>query len=103
MPTGAGKAGVLVHAPTTVCAPSGSYRHMRAMSVPSTRPASAVTAANTCSGGAARATSVATRRSAACSSANPRSSSAHVETVRSIARIIRPGQLLIDTGEPGVQ
>jgi len=40
----------------------------------SSRPASAVMAANTSSGGTARATSVATRRSAACSPANPRSS-----------------------------
>ena len=43
-------------------------------SAESTRPTSAVTAANTSSGGAARATRVAIRRSAACSSANPRSS-----------------------------
>ena len=37
-------------------------------------PTSAVTAAKTSSGGTPRATSVATRRSAACSSANPRNS-----------------------------
>ena len=54
--------------------PSGSYRLMPVTSAASTRPASAATAANTSSGGAPRATSVATRRSAACSSANPRSS-----------------------------
>ncbi len=47
---------------------------MRARSAESARPASAVTAANTSSGGAPRATSVATRRNAACSSANLRSS-----------------------------
>ena len=61
-------------APTTVIAPSGWYRLRVVKSTPSTRPASAVTAANTSSGGVPRATSVATRRSAACSSANPRSS-----------------------------
>ena len=65
---------VLDHAPTTVAAPSGSYRLMVVKSAASSRPASSVTAANTSSGGAARATSVATRRSAACSSAKPRSS-----------------------------
>ena len=57
-----------------VAVPSGSYRIMPAWSAPSSRPTSSVTAANTSSGGAARATSVATRRSAACSSAKPRSS-----------------------------
>ena len=65
---------MLLQTPTTVAASSGSYRLMIVPSAESTRPTSAVTAANTSCGGAARATSVATRRSAACSSANPRSS-----------------------------
>ena len=56
-------------APTTVAVRSGSYRIMDVWSASSTRRTSSVTAANTSSGGAARATSVATRRSATCSSA----------------------------------
>ena len=54
--------------------PSGSNRSRTLRSAESSRPASAVTASKTSSGDAARATRVATRRSAACSSANPRSS-----------------------------
>jgi hypothetical protein len=67
---------VLVHAPrrTTVASLSPSYRLRNVNSTERSCPTSAVTAANTLSGGAARATTVATRRSAACSSAWPRSS-----------------------------
>ncbi len=68
MPTGKSAPGP-VHVPTNVSVPSASYRAITATSAASARPASAVTAANTSSGGAARATSVATRRNAACSSA----------------------------------
>ncbi len=60
--------------PTIVYAPSGSYLFMLVLSASSTRPASSVTAANTSSGAAARATITATRRSAACSSAKLRCS-----------------------------
>ena len=60
---------LLLHAATTSTAPSGSYRLIAAWPAPSSRPASSVTAVNTSPGGAARATSTATRRSAACSSA----------------------------------
>ncbi len=75
MPTANGRPGSrLAQPPTTITAPSGSYRLKTVKSTSSSRPASAATAANTSSGGAARATSVATRRSAACSSAKPRSS-----------------------------
>jgi hypothetical protein len=75
VPTGKGTAVPgLVHAPTAVCVPSASYRVMIATSGESTRPTSAVTVANTSSGAVARATRVAIRRSAACSSAKPRSS-----------------------------
>ena len=75
VPTGKGMAlPVLAHPPMAAAMPSGSYRLMPVTSAASTRPASAATAAKTSSGGAARATSVATRRSAACSSANSRSS-----------------------------
>ena len=46
LPTGTGAARpVLVHAPTTVASPSGSYRIKLVWSVPSTRPTSAVIAA----------------------------------------------------------
>jgi hypothetical protein len=45
---------------------------MTVQSVGNSRATSSVTAANTSSGGALRATSVATRRNAACSSASPR-------------------------------
>ena len=65
---------MLVHAPTIVAASSASYRLRSVTSEDSSRATSAVTASNTSSGGAARATSVATRRSAACSSAWLRSS-----------------------------
>ena len=75
VPNGTGTAApVLAQVATSVSAPSGSYRLMPVVSASSSCPASTVTAANTSSGGAARATSVATRRSAACSSANLRSS-----------------------------
>ena len=47
---------------------------MLVWTVPSSRPTSPATAVNTSSGDAPPATRVATRRSAACSSANPRSS-----------------------------
>jgi hypothetical protein len=50
--------------------PSGSKRAMAATSTGTSRANSSVTAANTCSGVAPCATSVATRRSAACSSAS---------------------------------
>ncbi len=73
VPTGT-VAPALAQVPTIVYPPSASYRPMPVRSASSSRPASAVTAANTSSGGAARATSVATRRSAACSWANSRSS-----------------------------
>ena len=67
LPTGTGGARpVLVHAPTTVASPSGSYRIKLVWSVPSTRPTSAVIAAKVSAGEAPSATSVATRRSAAC-------------------------------------
>ena len=59
----------LLHAPRTVTVPSGSYRDTVVRSVLGSRPASAATAANTFSGGAPLATRVATRRSAASSSA----------------------------------
>ena len=48
-------------APTTGASPSGSYRHSSVDSQLIICPASAATAANTSSGGAARATRVATR------------------------------------------
>ena len=54
----------------TVASPSGSYRHSIVDSHPISCPASAATAANTSAGGAAWATSVAIRRSAACSRAS---------------------------------
>jgi len=58
---------VALHLASTRTPPSGSYRHIIVKSVPSSRPASSVTAANTSAGGVACATSVTTRRSAACS------------------------------------
>src|ERR1700739_4778485 len=66
LPTGKG-ALALVHDATIVAVPSGLNRASVARSAPSTHPASSATAANTASGGVPRATSVATRRSAACS------------------------------------
>ena len=70
VPTGWGRAApVLVHPPSIVTRPPGSYRATVVRPAPSSRPASAATAANTSSGGGPPATSVATRRSAACSSA----------------------------------
>src|ERR1700739_3433830 len=66
LPTGKG-ALALGHDATSVAVPSGLNRASVARSAPSTRPASSATAANTASGGVPRATSVATRRSAACS------------------------------------
>jgi hypothetical protein len=70
LPTGiVAAAPVLVHAPTTVTESRGSYRIESATSTPSSRPASAATAAKTFSGGAAWATSIATLRKAACSPA----------------------------------
>jgi len=48
---------------------------MSAKSTESNRPTSSTTAANTSSAGTPRATSVATRRNAACSSVSTRSSS----------------------------
>src|SRR3954453_18545385 len=58
---------VLLHVATNLAAPSGSYWVIHAGWAPSSRPASSATAANTSAGVADRATSVATRRSAACS------------------------------------
>jgi len=76
VPTGTGTAlPVRLHAPRTVPAPSGSYRDTPVKSAPSSRPASSATAAKTSLGDAPRATITATRRSAACSPANPPSSS----------------------------
>jgi hypothetical protein len=70
LPTESGDAApLLVHTPSTVTESPGSYRIESAASAPSSRPASAATAAKTSCGAAAWATSVATRRSAACSSA----------------------------------
>ena len=60
---------------TRVVAPSGSRRTMTVPSAPRTLLASSATAANTSAGGSPRATRVATRRRAACSSAIRRSSS----------------------------
>jgi hypothetical protein len=56
--------------PMTVASPSGSYRHSIVDPHPISCPASAATAANTSAGGAAWVTSVAIRRSAACSRAS---------------------------------
>ena len=58
-----------------VASPFASNRMIDVMSAPNSAPISSATAANTFADGAARATSVATRRSAACSSATRRSSS----------------------------
>ena len=66
---------VLLQAPSTVTRLPGSYLATAARSVASSRPASSATAPNTSSGGVPLATSVATRRSAACSSASARNSS----------------------------
>src|SRR5215207_6936469 len=53
LPTGVGGAApVLVHAPTIVAVPAESYRLITVTSAASTRPTSAVTAANTSSAGA---------------------------------------------------
>jgi hypothetical protein len=59
---------------TNVAVPSGSYLIILAMTPPECRSASLVAAANTASGGAPRATSMARRRSAAWVSASSRSS-----------------------------
>ena len=49
---------------------SGSYRPMVTRSAPRSRPVSSATAPNTPAGGSPCATKIATRRSAACSSAS---------------------------------
>ena len=65
---------MLLQAPTDTCASSGSHRLRIVKSTSSSRPTSSATTANTASGDTPPATSVATRRSAACSSAWLRSS-----------------------------
>ena len=60
---------------TSVAVPSSSYRIILAVPLPKCRRASLVAAANTASGGSPRATSVASRRSAAWVSASLRSCS----------------------------
>ena len=62
-----------LHEPTAMV-PSGSYRATIVDSAAKRRPTSSATVANIAVGGAPRATSAATRRSAACSSATRRSS-----------------------------
>jgi len=76
-PSGSAKGLVpgLSQEPTTVAVPSGSNRDTAVVSASSTCPVSAATEANTSDGETPRATSVATRRKAACSSATRRSSS----------------------------
>jgi hypothetical protein len=66
LPTGK-TAAELPHAATKVTSPLGSQRLMSAQSTPSSRPTSCVIAAKTSSGAAPHATTVATRRNAACS------------------------------------
>ncbi len=61
---------VALQAAIAVAVPSGSYRAMCAAATPSSRPTSRATAAKSAAGGTPRATSVATRRRAACSSAS---------------------------------
>ena len=74
-PTGTGGgAPVLVQVPTTSSVPSGSKRSKIARSAASRAPTSPATAAKTSCGGAAWATSTATRRNAACSPAIRRDS-----------------------------
>ena len=69
VPTGT-PPGDALQLPIAVAAPSPSYLPTTVMSVSSSLPTSIATASKTSPGGASRATSVATRRSAACSSAS---------------------------------
>ena len=73
VPTAKGTAAPLAHAPTATAVPSGSYRPI-AVSRRQHPPGLRGDRGEHLLDGAARATSVATRRSAACSAAKPRSS-----------------------------
>ena len=74
VPTASSASPLRLHAAIAVTVRSGSKRSMRASSASHRSPTSRVTASNTSVVGTACATSVATRRSAACSSASPPSS-----------------------------
>jgi hypothetical protein len=67
LPTAGRSAPLRLQAATTVTVPSGSKRSRRARSASHWSPTSRVTASNTSAGATALATSVATRRRAACS------------------------------------
>ena len=69
VPSGGGSHGVSDCA-TSVAVPSGSKRSIPTASTSKTRATSSATATKSSTGEASRATSVATRRSAACSSAS---------------------------------
>ena len=77
MPTAGRSTPLRLQAATTVTVPPRSKRSRRAMSASHCSPTSRVTASKTSAGAAARATSVATRRRAACS-ASRRLRSGHV-------------------------
>ena len=95
VPTGTLRVVPMLHAAHTTASPSGSKRTMFAVSAPSRRPSSSVTTANTRVWSASLATTVATRRSAACSAASVRSACSSrrrsVTSRRKPVKIGRPG------------
>jgi hypothetical protein len=86
----AGK-GATPHTASTVELPSGSYRSRLTPGTPRTRPTSSATVENNVAAVARSATSVATRRSAACSSTSTRRlSRASLFTIEVATRSVKP-------------